>query len=45
MNTVRLRTLRERVSVTPIEQEEVWQSQPGDNAGVVGVVCWVTKEL
>jgi len=38
------RTLRERVSVMPIEQVEVVQSQLGDNAGVIGVACWVAKE-
>lgn len=39
------RTLRERVTVMPIEQVEVVQSQLGDNAGVIGVACWVAKEL
>jgi glucokinase len=37
------RTLRKRVTVMPIEQVEVVQSQLGDNAGVVGVACWVAK--
>jgi glucokinase len=37
------RTLRERVTVMPVEQVEVVQSQLGDNAGVVGVACWVAK--
>jgi glucokinase len=39
------RTLRERVTVMPIEQVEVVQSQLGDNAGVVGVACWAANEL
>lgn len=38
------RTLRERVSVMPIEQVEVVQSQLGDNAGVIGVACWVANQ-
>jgi glucokinase len=38
------RTLRERVSVMPIEQVEVVQSQLGNNAGVIGVACWAAKE-
>ncbi len=37
------RTLRERVTVMPIEQVEVVQSQLGDNAGVVGVACWMAN--
>jgi glucokinase len=42
LNPIR-RTLRERVSVMPIEQVEVVQSQLGDNAGVLGVASWVAK--
>jgi glucokinase len=38
------RTLRERVTVMPIEQVEVVQSQLGNNAGVIGVACWAAKE-
>ena len=38
------RTLRERVSVMPIEQVEVVQSQLGDNAGVIGVADWVANQ-
>ncbi|HSB01234.1 MAG TPA: ROK family protein [Anaerolineales bacterium] len=38
------RTLRERVTVMPIEQVEVISSQLGDNAGVIGVACWAAKE-
>jgi glucokinase len=37
------RTLRERVSVMPVEQVEVVQSRLGDNAGVIGVACWVAN--
>lgn len=37
------RTLRERVSVMPVEQVEVVQSQLGDNAGVIGVACWAAN--
>jgi len=40
LNPIR-RTLRERVTVMPIEQVEVVQSQLGDNAGVIGVACWM----
>jgi glucokinase len=39
------RTLRERVSVMPVEQVEVVQSQLGDNAGVIGVADWVANHL
>jgi len=39
------RTLRAHVTCMPVEQVEVVQSQLGDNAGVVGVACWVAKEL
>jgi glucokinase len=38
------RVLRERVTVMPINQVEVVRSQLGDNAGVIGVACWVAKE-
>jgi glucokinase len=34
------RTLRERVTVMPVEQVEVVQSQLGNNAGVIGVANW-----
>lgn len=37
------RTVRERVTVMPVDQVEVVQSQLGDNAGVIGVACWVAK--
>ena len=39
------RTLRERVTVMPVEQVEVVQSQLGNNAGVIGVACWVANKL
>ena len=39
------RTLRERVSVMPIEQVEVVRSQLGNNAGVIGVACWASNKL
>ena len=39
------RTLRERVTVMPVEQVEVIQSQLGNNAGVIGAACWVAKGL
>jgi glucokinase len=37
------RTLRERVTVIPIEQVEVVPSQLGDNAGVIGVSSWAAS--
>ena len=43
INPIR-RTLRERVTIMPIDQVEVVLSQLGDNAGVIGVACWVAKE-
>jgi len=43
LNPIR-RTLRERVSVMPVEQVEVVQSQLGDNAGVLGVAAWVANQ-
>jgi glucokinase len=39
------RTLRERVTVMPVEQVEVVQSQLKNKAGVIGVACWAAKEL
>jgi glucokinase len=38
------RTLRERVTVMPVDQVEVVPSQLGDNAGVIGVACWMAKQ-
>lgn len=38
------RTLRERVTVMPVEQVEVVPSKLGDNAGVIGVACWAARE-
>lgn len=37
------RTIRERVTVMPIEQVKVVPSQLGDNAGVIGVACWMAQ--
>ena len=42
LNPIR-RTLRERVTVMPIEQVAVVQSQLGNNAGVIGAACWAAK--
>jgi len=39
------RTLRERVSVMPVEQVEVVPSQLGNNAGVIGVACWAANRV
>jgi len=44
LNPIR-RTLRERVTVMPVEQVEVVPSQLGNHAGVIGVACWAAKEL
>jgi glucokinase len=38
------RTLREHVTVMPVEQVEVVLSQLGDNAGVIGVACWAALQ-
>lgn len=38
------RTLRERVTVMPVDQVEVVRSQLGNNAGVIGVACWAAKQ-
>jgi len=43
LNPIR-RTIRERVTVMPVDQVEVVQSQLGDDAGAIGVACWVAKE-
>ncbi len=42
LNPIR-RTLHERVTVMPIDQVEIVQSQLGDNAGVIGVACWAAE--
>jgi glucokinase len=39
------RTLRERVTVMPVAQVEVVQSQLGKSAGVIGVACWAANKL
>jgi glucokinase len=38
------RTMRERVTVMPVHQVEVVQSQLGNNAGVIGVACWAADK-
>ena len=38
------RTLKERVTVMPVEQVEVVPAQLGDNAGAIGVACWAAKK-
>ena len=38
------RTVRERVTVMPVEQVEIVPSQLGNNAGVIGAACWVAKK-
>ena len=37
------RTLRQRISVMPIDQVEVVQSQLGNNGGVIGVASWAAR--
>ena len=39
------RTLRERVTVMPIDQVEIVRSHLGNNAGVIGVACWAADRL
>ena len=39
------RTLRERVTVMPVEQVEVLPSVLDNKAGVIGVACWAAKVL
>jgi glucokinase len=39
------KTVRERVTVMPVEQVEVVPSQLGNNAGVIGAACWAAKKL
>src|SRR5688572_23287596 len=39
------RTLRERVTVMPIDQVEIVRSQLENNAGVIGVACWAADRL
>jgi len=39
------RTLRERVTVMPIDQVEAVRSQLGNNAGVIGVARWAADRL
>jgi glucokinase len=37
------RTIQSRVTVMPVDQVEVVQSQLGNNAGVIGVACWAAS--
>jgi glucokinase len=37
------RTIKSRVTVMPVDQVEVVQSQLGNNAGVIGVACWAAS--
>ena len=39
------RTLRERVTIMPVEQVEVVQAQLGGNAGVIGAAMWAVESL
>ena len=39
------RTIRERVTVMPVEQVEVVQAQLGDDAGVIGAAMWAAESL
>ena len=34
------RTIRERVTIVPVEQVEVVQATLGDDAGVIGAALW-----
>lgn len=38
------RTLREHVTVMPVDQVEVVQATLGNYAGVIGVACWAAKQ-
>ncbi len=39
------RTLKERVTIMPVDQVEVVLSTLGDNAGVIGVACWAALQF
>ena len=39
------RTLRERITVMPIDQVDIVRSQLGNNAGVTGVACWAADRV
>ncbi len=39
------RTIRERVTIMPVEQVEVVQAQLGDDAGVIGAAMWAAESL
>jgi glucokinase len=36
--------IKQRVFIMPIEQVEIIQAELGDNAGVIGVACWVASK-
>jgi glucokinase len=38
-------TIRERVTIMPVEQVEVVKAQLGDNAGVIGVALWAANNF
>ena len=37
------RTLKERVTIMPVDQVEIVQSKLGNHAGMIGVACWAAK--
>ena len=39
------RTVKERVSIMPIDQVEIVPSELGENAGVIGAASWASKQL
>ena len=39
------KTIRERVTVMPVEQVEVVQATLGDNAGVIGAALWAANNF
>jgi glucokinase len=39
------RTMRERVTIMPVEQVEVVQARLGNDAGVIGVALWAKEQL
>lgn len=39
------RTIRERVTIMPVEQVKVVQAQLGDDAGVIGAAMWAAESL
>lgn len=39
------KTIRERVTVMPVNQVEVLQAELGDDAGVIGAALWAANNL